>query len=79
MLHGETQIVERNWDEIFHLYGHSCSCVIANDCIQIDNNVYSHKAVVVVYRVEGHSLEQIEWPAHSLDLNLFEHIWDYLG
>lgn len=75
----EKLIGERNWDEILHPYIHSCAGVIGNNCILMDNNVWSHKSVVVEYCLECHNLEQIEWPAHSPDLNLFENIWDYLG
>ena len=44
-----------------------------------EDNVTPHQARVVTGFLQQHQVTQMDWPAHSLNLEPIENLWDILG
>jgi hypothetical protein len=45
----------------------------------MDDNARSYKARIVQHFLQQEAVQTIPWPAMSLDINLIEHVWDFIG
>ncbi|GBN76007.1 Transposable element Tc1 transposase [Araneus ventricosus] len=66
-------------DDILHAYVRPYAGEIGDGFLLQDDNARPHRARIVDDYLQQETIQRLEWPARSPDLNPIEYVWDALG
>lgn len=70
---------QRYAEEILKPHVMSSAVAAGNSFVSQPDNARSHRNPLVENMFESETIQYMEWPAHSPDLNPIDHVWDMFG